>query len=392
MMDDYPDNDYIDPDRAKYLYEHHCSILIVQDIPVGSEFGIDLMTYRIGEKFKGIKLIPPGVHFVYASACPANLDDNTPTSNGPRCGFFHHFKRKELLIKRWSVEEEDFDDDYQPSEELYQRYGLNLRDLDQYLGAYSYSKYQTYLKLTNKLTVDIVDFLNPDCKRIRSVPFLVRDEKEEESTTSIEAVNLSCEHQKPTEEKLLPHLKPHQSTVIHFTKIPIDHRELGENLTGSKITEYNLDTSMKLDHLFKSASFGIDQILAELQFAFLTFLFCHVYECFEHWKKLLNLLCKVDSSLQKYPKFYREFLEILEHQVDQIPEDLFEDITDSNNLIRTLLDTLFQNLDSLCNIDKSEDKQALTECAGRLQEYLEKKFNWTFGLERDDENPVIVDL
>lgn len=34
-------------------------------LPEGSEFGIDLKSFNTGEKFCGMKMIPPGFHFVY---------------------------------------------------------------------------------------------------------------------------------------------------------------------------------------------------------------------------------------------------------------------------------------------------------------------------------------
>lgn len=39
--------------------------LIILGLPEGSEFGIDLQGWTIGNKFKGLKMIPPGFHFYY---------------------------------------------------------------------------------------------------------------------------------------------------------------------------------------------------------------------------------------------------------------------------------------------------------------------------------------
>lgn len=41
------------------------AFLIFQDFPAGSEFGIDYQSWRVGDQFKGLKMIPPGIHFVY---------------------------------------------------------------------------------------------------------------------------------------------------------------------------------------------------------------------------------------------------------------------------------------------------------------------------------------
>lgn len=38
---------------------------IFLDAPVGMEFGVDMKSWTTGEKFKGVKMIPPGPHFLY---------------------------------------------------------------------------------------------------------------------------------------------------------------------------------------------------------------------------------------------------------------------------------------------------------------------------------------
>ena len=41
------------------------AILAFLGVPEGTEFGIDYNCWRVGHKFKGVKMIPPGIHFVY---------------------------------------------------------------------------------------------------------------------------------------------------------------------------------------------------------------------------------------------------------------------------------------------------------------------------------------
>lgn len=54
----------IDPSVAKRLLEEG-AVFIFHDVPVKTEFGIDLYSWNTGEKFKGLKMIPPGLHFIY---------------------------------------------------------------------------------------------------------------------------------------------------------------------------------------------------------------------------------------------------------------------------------------------------------------------------------------
>lgn len=379
---EYPSSEEIEPEQARFLYEQHCAILIIEGLPLGSEFGIDLVAYRVGEKFKGVKLIPPGVHFIYASAT-----DKEKQHCGPRCGFFHNFQQRELIIKKWSSSEEDFDDNYRPSDEHEARYRQNIRDLDPYLGAYSFSNYHKYLGLTNNLKPTVVRSLTPDCGRIRSVPYLTRDSDISGYDKSKRIVRATLKSDPTTtEETLLPDLKPEQSTVIHFTPVPQSHIDSTYPISPEMITSYNLDSSTKFDHSFRGED-GRRRFLGEFQFAFIVFLLCHVYECFEQWKTLLSLVCMADSNLSKYPTFYEEFIVSLKNQVDHIPGDLFDDIVDSNNAVRSLLDTFFQNLENC-----PSEIGGLRQCAKDLRKHLEDKFNWSFDLEVDDEQPVVVEL
>ncbi len=57
----------MDQKTAKILFEEGATLIFL-NVPEGTEFGIDYNTWTVGERFKGVKMIPPGVHFVYYSA------------------------------------------------------------------------------------------------------------------------------------------------------------------------------------------------------------------------------------------------------------------------------------------------------------------------------------
>lgn len=54
----------IDNEQALKLLKNG-AVFIFLDVPVGSEFGIDMKVWNTDHKFKGIKMIPPGPHFMY---------------------------------------------------------------------------------------------------------------------------------------------------------------------------------------------------------------------------------------------------------------------------------------------------------------------------------------
>lgn len=95
------DNDYMEmlPEEAETLFLNG-AVLIVINLPIGSVFGIDMKVYQIAENFRGLKMIPPGVHFIHYSA--VSKDGST----APRTGFFHYFKKGEIIIKKWDNSDE----------------------------------------------------------------------------------------------------------------------------------------------------------------------------------------------------------------------------------------------------------------------------------------------
>lgn len=96
-------------DMARILYEEG-ALLIIAGIPTGTEFGIDLSPNRVDDMFRGVKIIPPGAHFVYTAA------EGTYGDTAARVGFIHFFKKQEIIIREWD----------QNTEELRQRSSVNI--------------------------------------------------------------------------------------------------------------------------------------------------------------------------------------------------------------------------------------------------------------------------
>ena len=54
----------MDQELAKSLF-YRGATLVLLNVPERTEFGIDYNSWTVGPKFKGVKMIPPGLHFVY---------------------------------------------------------------------------------------------------------------------------------------------------------------------------------------------------------------------------------------------------------------------------------------------------------------------------------------
>lgn len=49
---------------ATHLFNEGAFIILL-DVPEGTEVGIDYKYWNVGPKFRGIKMVPPGLHFMY---------------------------------------------------------------------------------------------------------------------------------------------------------------------------------------------------------------------------------------------------------------------------------------------------------------------------------------
>ncbi|KAJ9577463.1 hypothetical protein L9F63_005964 [Diploptera punctata] len=349
--------------------------LVFLDVPPGTEFGIDMKSWNTGDNFKGVKMIPPGLHYVYYSAV------NKEGDSAPRVGFVHNFKKLEMVVMKWDHASEDISTEVISEEEV-SRIKANLLNLDRYLGPYPFDVWKRWRKLVTKADDELVTKLVPQSGYIRAALELVS--KEFTSGDGAPAAKqrryrLSTAEEK--EEDLLPQLKPIPGTEIRFTALP--ERNFPEDATPAEITQHSLDHSYTLDLI-------VVDVVGEMQFAFVSFLVGHSLEAFEHWKKLVILLCSCDDALSKRREVYDVFLTALEVQILEIPQDFLVDIVASNNFVYHSLRVLFRNIQMNDLVD-----DRLKTKAKRLQDRLTHKFQWDFSHldeEDEDEAPVIVDV
>lgn len=67
------------------------------------------------------------------------------------------------------------------------------------------------------------------------------------------------------------------------------------------------------------------------------FLLGNVYEGFEHWKRLLTLLCRSEETMRKRKELYLGLIAVLYHQLGEIPPDFFVDIVSQDNFLTSTL-------------------------------------------------------
>ena len=359
------------------------AVLVVLNVPIGTEFGIDLKSWNTADHFKGIKMIPPGFHYVHYSAV------NEFGEATPKIGFLHIFKKSEFLVKQWDAKEEELSSEDVP-EETVERLKDNLKDLDRFLGCYPYDVWKQWKELTNHITSAVVERCSPICGFVRSALELehcsdaLRPRGGTSSPKRRRTGGLTIEEK---EKELLPDMKPRPGTELRLSEIPDKHYPDGASPT--EITKYCLDASYALDSVLNKLALPME-IIGEMQLAFVCFLVGQSLDAFEHWKKLVSLICGADCAISQRRSIYFEFMKSLEIQLTHVPEDILCDIVVNNNFIYQSLRKLFANIEINSELDGR-----LKSYASRFRERLQTKFLWDFSNlqdEAEDDAPVIVSL
>ncbi|XP_026737162.1 protein AAR2 homolog [Trichoplusia ni] len=400
----------MDQETAKKLLVE-AGTFVFLGVPQETQFGIDMQCWNTDEDFRGIKMIPPGLHYIHYSGVSKGTGDVSP-----RSGFMHFFHKKEFLVKMWDKTTEDISKE-EITDESVERLKENLFNIDRHLGPYPYEQWQKWKLLTSQITAELARKLSPENGMIRSSVELLSmtdderprgikssgsnenqdaankstdkdmaEEKEESSAGQSDAKRVRRVTREERENAMLPDLKPAPGMSMRFTEIPRDKFPTGA--TPEEITKHYLDQSYSLELMIAQHDEPL-HIIGELQFAYLCFLIGHSLDAFEHWKNLVILMCSCDDAIHKYRSVFFHFIRTIEVQIDEMPEDFLADIVMNKNLVYKKLREFFR---TAC-VSKVDGR--LLTMIERFKDNLTDKLQWDFtGLDTDeeDERPVVVQL
>jgi len=353
--------------------------LVLLGVPPGTEVGVDMNSWNVGEKFLGIRLIPPGIHFIYYSS--VNLAQRT---TAPRTGFWKQFGRGETLVKKWEKTTEQVVD---VTEEDRERVVADLRNIEHRLGPYPFESWKKWISLSNHISGATLVRLEPLNKTVSSVADLMPDP---EAGANTEA--------QVEEDPRLPAMVSRPASRIRYTALPSSRYPAGSS--PADISRHSVDSSHRLAGLLaslaaiygdavSSSMSGRDtqaELLGETQFAFLCFLVGMNLDSFEQWKALVALLCRCDAAMATHSELFNKLIGVLFYQMQEVPEDFFVDIVSSNNFLIDCLHSLFTNGKHNNEIDVQ-----LKEKLKRFENNVTKRFGWDFSEELEDEAPVVVE-
>lgn len=369
----------MDPDVALGLFEEGATLVLL-GVPEGTELGLDYKTWGVGPRFRGVKMIPPGIHFLHYS--PVNPQGG---ELGPKRGVFLSLKPRQVLLAHWDKNEEDLDFSASENADEVSRVRAGLRELDSYLGPYPYDTLRKWVSLTDKLSMDLASALQPLSGRVCAfsdvIPELQLTHTKDRTEQNLPRNDTLCQSMKEGLDRL-PRMKQREGTEFRFSQIP--QHAYPPGATPAQITQCSMDLSYSLNLLLEKhhkeqplnvlgtrplhfpfkvlvakqhKSVTIERftvmfiivyvqnglkcvcvcVLGELQFAFVCFLLGNVYEGFEHWKQLLLVLCRSEEAMRERSDLYLGLISVLYHQLGEIPPDFFVDIVSQNNFLTSTL-------------------------------------------------------
>eukprot|EP01135_Chromosphaera_perkinsii_P003294 Nk52_evm69s239 gene=Nk52_evmTU69s239 len=406
----------MDNSTAVDLFENGVSFILM-DLPEGSEFGINYNSFRIGHRFKGVKMIPPGFHYVYFSLAKmgteGRFDSDGLPEVSPRVGLFLYFDFDKLakgedriLVYFWDKASEgivggnDCDDAAINSDQV-RRIKYNIREFEPSLGAYASMKenVQKWKNLTDMISEPLVKRVEPKSKLI-STCFKAPSDS---SSGDHQQKGVGLEKGKRNfadyeSQAYFDSLEEDPEFALNFVKIP-SNRSMkfygaGENgmssMDASRLSECNLDQTAMLERILKTECGGDYKVLlGEIQLAFVTFLVGQIFSGFEQWKELVTLLCSSGKAIQHHEDMYRKFLEILHYQLLETPDDFFVDIISKDNFLTVTMQRLFWNIEDYSNGDGPASLRALS---ATFKDYISERFQYDFEGVPEDEEPCVVEM
>lgn len=367
--------------------------VLLLDLPKSALAGIDLLSFTVTPRFRGIKALPPGLHFVFTGLS---------TAFSVRHGIWFRVLPKDppegqqLAILRWQSETELLATESDEAERL--RWRANI-------GEFWREGLTPYRQTSSKDVKDTVaseeDNDWPQLTAYITNQVLARITQARSSTDDLHLTSASSAQR---DLDVIPGLSAEESN-LHPEKalqfLPIDlQRTWREGATGRERTDAAQDRSWALNELITAHCSGGNamDIIGELQFCFLMVLTLNNWSCLEQWKRLLTLLFTCKSACVRLPDLFIRALATLRLQLSHCKDaegGLIDLADEGGSLLKSLLVRFRKGLESLPSLEVQDIVDELDD----LEAYLREEHGWQFGgsfartgvLELEDGEQVRMD-
>lgn len=374
-------------------------------MPQGVEFGWNLMIFDCGPKFRGIGMIPKGLHFVCYSC-----------GMGLRQGYFIDLTAHDVLLRSWDPQSESLSTSNVLSQGSTEEFMKTLYrgELNEFIGAYNIDDHHTWLNLTKFITTDVLLKCRCACsdatKGFSSLSLYAGEDKDIEAEllkvmSRPENAKAHSEHGK-FKLKHADSDSPLPQVPCYVDMVAIEKEYVASTLVPAlstdpaRVSAFHLDKSDFLDYLLRREYGGSwVKMLGELQLAFVLFLNLYSAPSLRHWQNITNLICACDGFMHDHAEFTACFIRLLFHQLNFAPYDFFMEEISKNNFLRGSLSNLMRSLQegiagagevSLAGLSAedaetlgdyfsaedgaSDSLKTVQECKRRLLLFLRKKF------------------
>ncbi|KAI7823111.1 A1 cistron-splicing factor [Kickxella alabastrina] len=358
----------MDQDTARALFAKG-ACLVIFDAPSGMEFGIDMDTWETGPLFKGIKMIPPGIHYVHYSAV------NSDKQAGMRSGFFHNYMSGEIVARRWCAETEQLFPRDNVSEDDIVRIRANIRDLDSGLAAYPLgsadgeSSYLRWQRLTGYMAPEMLTRLLPCGGEFTSATGSAYEDEEMQRAQRIL-------HRTEPAIAASAVAADADADRFGFARIDIKH-SFPVGAAAEDIRRYSLDKTWLLRTLLCEHWRSASDLLGEMQLSFLIIFVGQNFAGLEHWKHLLHLVFGSAEALEDgrlVADLFVPAVRLLAVQLRECPREFVASVLEQDNFIAVVLGRLVLNLHE-CG--SCSGREALEPEVGRLRGLLYARFGWS---------------
>eukprot|EP00898_Chlorokybus_atmophyticus_P008297 jgi/Chlat1/8469/Chrsp80S07878 len=411
----------LSPEKARALAEQGGTLLLL-DVPAGTQLGLDQQGYRVGPQFSGVKMLPPGAHFLSYTAANSN-PAHASVAPYPEA-FFVHLAPGQVVVRKWDAQLEKLVPLNDPAEEERHVAAVRRFEFDARLGPYDLSRTKEWRTLSSYISPGLISRLEP----IGGV-ISIASEPEPNSSRPRTLAEARLQEQLASRCTAAPAGQQQATTsgeLSDVERMETDDEEKMETDDGSeraggsgrcfythlprRVTRKGAtaaESTVLADVLRDRYGGDESMLLGELQFAFIGFLFGQSLEAFGQWKALLHLtLACFDAPLQSHSALFIKLLQVLRAQLHVALRgerarhgseqslsafDIWLTETDDVEFLRVLLTNFMMAMR-----DAAVVPTALTAELSKLCKLLEATLGWNLStpqmLEEDDEYaPVIVD-